>query len=197
MKKKYLITLSILIIAIVSACGPAPTPTLSVTDLQSTAAAAAWLAVTQTQAALPTATTTATPVPPTATLAFTPLPTLPPLPTFAPATAVNTESACNQPPPVTSKGVLVPVKFINKSEGNVTLAFGMNSPNTHGECVTYSYTLGEFETPVVKVLSGCYWAYAWVQGSKPSTAQSIELLCVNDPNLEPDIVISKEVIVFK
>lgn len=195
MKKKYLITLSILIIAIVSACGPAPTPTLSVTDLQSTAAAAAWLAVTQTQAALPTATTT--PIPPPATITFTPLPSFTPPPTFAPVIPTNTSSPCDQPPPVTSKGVLVPVKFVNKSEGNVTLAFGMNSPNTHGECVTYSYTLGEFETPVVKVLSGCYWAYAWVQGSKPSTAQSIELLCVSDPNLEPDIVIGKEIIAFK
>jgi hypothetical protein len=195
MKKKHLTILSIFMIAIVSACGPAPTPTLTVEDLQATAAAAAWLAVTQTQAAIPTA--TATPIPPTATITNTPLPTFTPVPTFVPATAANTESACNQPPPTVSKGVLVPVKFVNKSGGHVNLSFGMNSPNTLGECVTYSYTLGEFDAPSVKVLAGCYWAYAWVEGSTPSTAQTVQLLCVSDPNSEPDIVIGTEVIAFK
>ena len=195
MKKKFPAILSLLMIAIVSACGPAPTPTLTVEDLQGTAAANAWLAVTQTQAALPTA--TATPVPPTATNTIAPLPTFTFVPTFVPATAVNTESACNQPPPVVSKGVLVPVKFVNVSGGNVNLSFGMNSPNVHGECVTYSYTMGEFDTAVVKVLAGCYWAYAWVDGSSPSTAQTLENLCVSDPNAEPDIVIGTEVIEFK
>lgn len=195
MKKKYLTILSTLIIAIMSACGPAPTPTLTVEELRGTAVADAWIAVTLTQAAIPTS--TATPIPPTATITFTPLPTFPPAPTLAPPTAANTESACNQPPPVVSKGATVPVKFINKSGGNVNLSFGMNSPNTYGECVTYSYTLGEFDAPVVKVLAGCYWAYAWVNGSNPSTAQTTELLCVNDPNAEPNILIGTEVITFK
>ena len=195
MNKKFPTILSLLIITILSACGPAPTPTLSVADLQAAAAAAAWIAVTQTQAAMPTA--TATPVPPTATITFTPLPTFTPPPTFVPATATSAESACNQPPPVVSKGTLVPVKFVNSSGGRVNLSFGMNSPNTHGECVTYSYTLGEFDSPVVNVLAGCYWAYAWVEGSKPSTAQSLELLCLDDPNAEPDILVGAEVIAFK
>lgn len=196
MKKKYPAILSILIIAIVSACGPASEPTLTLEELQGTAVANAWLAITQTQAAIPTATATP-PLPPTAVIINTLPPAFTPVPTFVPATAINTESACNQPPPVTSKGIMVPVKFVNKSGGNVNLSFGMNSPNVQGECVTYSYTLGEFDMPVVEVLAGCYWAYAWVSGSTPSTAQSLELLCVNDPNREPDIVIGTEVIAFK
>ena len=64
MKKKYPTFLSILLIVVISACGPAPTPTLSVADVQGTAVANAWIAITQTQAAIPTA--TQTPIPPTA-----------------------------------------------------------------------------------------------------------------------------------
>jgi hypothetical protein len=73
----------------------------------------------------------------------------------------------------------------------------MNSPNTQGECVTYSYTFGEFDSPSAKVLAGCYWAYAWVAGDKPSTAQTVDLLCLSDPNLEPEVVIGAETIAFK
>lgn len=198
MNKKYLTILFILVTMILSACGAAPEPTLTVEQIQGTAAANAWLSITQTQAAMPTA--TASPVPPTAVNTET----LPPPPVITiidtlppPVTATNTESPCNQPPPVVSKGQLVPVKFVNKSGGNVNLSFGMNVPNAQGECVTYSYVLGEFDAPVVKVLAGCYWAYAWVDGNKPSTAQSIESLCVKDPAAEPDILIGTEVIGFK
>jgi hypothetical protein len=138
-----------------------------------------------------------TPIPPTATITNTPAPTFTFVPTFAPVTPTSTTSPCNQPPFANTKGVLVPVKFVNKSGGQVNLSFGMNSPNDFGECITYSYTLGAFDTPSVKVLTGCYWAYAWIEGSKPSTAQSVELLCLNDPGLEPDIVIGTEIIAFK
>jgi hypothetical protein len=193
MTKKFPYLLSILIVLTLAACGPAPTPTLSTADLASTAAADAWLAVTMTQAAMPTA----TPLPPTVTPmpTFTPFPTLP----LVVATAVPATSAtdvCNQPPPVKPKGALVQVKFINKSGGNVNLSFGMNTPNSQGECVTYSYTLGTFAEEVVTVLSGCYWAYGWVDGKEPSTAQTIDLLCVNDPSKAPAIWISTEVISF-
>ena len=123
MNKKYLTILFILVTMILSACGSAPAePTLTVEQLQGTAAANVWLSVTQTVAALPTA--TASPIPPTAVSTETPMPvitiidTLPP-----PVTATNTESPCNQPPPMVSKGQLVPVKFVNKSGGNVNLSF--------------------------------------------------------------------------
>jgi len=195
MKKKHLTILFTLIILLMSACGPAPEPTLTAEELQGTAVAGAWLAVTQTQAAIPAS--TATPIPPQATLTYTPLATFTAVATFVPATIANTESVCDQLPATQLKGIQVPVKFVNKSGATVNLSFGMNSPNSYGECVTYSYTLGEFDTPVVKVLAGCYWAYAWVQGSKPSTAENLELLCVNDPSLEPDIAIGSEVISFK
>ena len=56
MKKKYPTILSILLITIISACGPTPTPTLSAADVQGTAVADAWIALTLTQAAIPTAT---------------------------------------------------------------------------------------------------------------------------------------------
>ncbi len=194
MKRKVLTIISIFIITLVSACGPAPEPTLTVEELQGTAVADAWTAVALTQAAVPTA--TATPIPPTATVTFTPFPTLPPPPTQAPATAAATESVCNQPPPIKPLGTEVKVKFVNKSGGNVNLSFGMNSPNDKGECITYSYTLGVFDEPVVTVLSGCYWAYAWVDGKEPSTAQTIDLLCITDPAKQPAVWITTEVINF-
>ncbi len=195
MTKKFLYLVSILMILTIAACGPAPEPTLSPADIANTAVADAWIAITQTQAAIPT--NTATPIPPTAT----PLPTFTPLPTLAPilqtpVPATSAADACNQPPPVKPQGSLVQVKFVNKSGGNVNLSFGMNSPNAQGECVTYSYVLGTFAEQVETVLSGCYWAYGWVTGKQPSTAQTIDLLCVNDPGKTPAIWISTEVVSF-
>ena len=126
MKKKYLIILSILLITIISACGPTPAPTLSVEDVQGTAVANAWVAITLTQAAIPTA--TETPIPPTPTIAFTPLPVFTPYPTLVPAATLPDTSAkdpCDEPPPIDPQGDKVKIKFVNKSSGNVTLSFGM------------------------------------------------------------------------
>jgi hypothetical protein len=151
--------------------------------------------MTATQAALPTATAT---FPPTET--FTPQPTFTfiPLPTLPPVNAVvaTATSQCNQVPPLEPKGKVVKVKFVNKSKGIVNLSFGMLSPNAEGECITYSYSLGAFDTPVVTVLAGCYWAYAWVDAKTPSTAQNASSLCVNDAAAEPDIWITTELIAF-
>ncbi|MFN8414540.1 MAG: hypothetical protein U0Z26_19330 [Anaerolineales bacterium] len=198
MKRKVLIFTSILIVILVSACGPAPEPTLAAGDIANTAVANAWIALTATQAAIPTATAT---FPPTAT--FTPLPTFTPIPipTLAPATAVPTqgEDPCNLPPPTKPKGTLVKVKFVNKSGGTLNLSFGMLQPNSLGECGTYGYSLGVFDEPVVTVLAGCYWAYAWVtqlNSNKPSTAKNASALCVTDPAKEPDIWITSELIAF-
>ena len=91
---------------------------------------------------------------------------------------------------------MVQVKFVNKSGGSVNLAFGMSQPNSLGECGTYSFSMGRFEEPVVTVLAGCYWAYAWVTGEKPSTASNVEALCVTDPNQVRAITIGSEVIGF-
>jgi hypothetical protein len=197
MNKKY-ITILILIMTLISACGPAPEPTLSAEDQANTAVANAWAMLTLTQAAIPTATAT---FPPTET--FTPLPTFTsiPLATLPPVNVVvaTPTGECNQIPPLVSKGALVKAKFINKSKGTLNLSFGMLSPNAQGECVTYSYSLGAFDQPVVTVLSGCYWAYAWitqVNTNKTSNAKSVASLCVTDPAREPDIWITEEVIAF-
>lgn len=195
MIKKFLCPTSMLIILTLAACGPGRAPTLSADDVRNTALADAWIAISLTQAAIPTA--TVTPIPPS----ITPLPTLTPFPTLplVPLTAVQavaTTDPCNQAPPVKPKGAIAQVKFVNKSGGNVNLSFGMNSPNTQAECVTYSYTLGTFAEEVVTVLAGCYWAYGWVAGKEPSTAQTIDLLCVTDPSKAPAVWIGTEVIAF-
>ena len=69
MKRKSLSSISILIITMLAACGPAPTPTLSVTDIQNTAFPMVMTQYALTKAAIPSA----TPVP-------TSLPTLAPPP---------------------------------------------------------------------------------------------------------------------
>ena len=88
------------------------------------------------------------------------------------------------------------VKFVNKSGGNVNLSFYMTSPNDQGECVTYTFVLGRYDEPVETILAGCYGAYGWVEGDVPSTAQTIDLLCINDPNKAPAVWIGTEVISF-
>jgi hypothetical protein len=198
MNKKYPTILSILIITIMSACGPAPEPTLSAGDIASTAVANAWLAMTATQAALPTATAT---FPPTET--FTPQPTFTfiPLATLPPVNAVvaTATSQCNQVPPLIPKGKLVNVEFKNDSDGLVNFSFGMNSPNSNGECVTYGYSFGKFDTTPAQVLAGCYWAYGWVDGgnNQTSTTQGTALMCMTDSATPYHIIIGKETVILK
>ena len=66
---KKLITISMLVAVLLTACGPKATPTMNPADVQATAFAAASTMVALTQAAIPTA----TPIPPTETPV--PLPT--------------------------------------------------------------------------------------------------------------------------
>jgi len=200
MKKKFLYIVSILTILALVACGPAPTPTLSSADIGNTAIADAWIAITLTQAAMPTL--TPTPIPPTPTLAptSTPVPTLAPIQTLASGnnpSAAATVDPCNEVPPAEPKGTLVKVKLVNKSGGDVSLAFGMMQENSFGECVTYSFTLGTFDEPVVTVLAGCYWGYAWITGKAPSIAKTgSNVLCLTDPSKTPAVWIESERIYF-
>jgi hypothetical protein len=194
MNRKYFSILSIFVITMVSACGPAAVPTLTAEDLASTAVANAWTMLTLTQAAIPTATAT---FPPTET--FTPQPTFTAPPTVPPVVQVvaTATSECNQVPPLVPQGALVNVDFKNESEGTVTLSFGMNAPNAKGECVTYGYSLGKYDTVTTQVLAGCYWGYAWVTGDKePSTAQGVSLMCMNDSNVTYHVSIGKETIIL-
>ncbi|MBE7433725.1 MAG: hypothetical protein HS100_07395 [Anaerolineales bacterium] len=200
MKQKFLIAISILAILALSACGGGDaTPEFSAEDLASTAVAEAWLVVTQTAAAAPTS----TPVPPT----FTPQPintipaTLALLPTLPPATiavAVSPTPECNQIPQIEPKGTLTSVEFYNESGSSVNLAFGMLSPNDKGECYTYSFTISDNKTESAKVLTGCYWGWAWVGGNEGSIAKSGDkVLCLTDPAFIHKIVITEERVDFK
>ena len=199
MKQKFLITISILITLLVSACA-SEEPTLSPQDQAATAVAEAWLVITQTQAALPTS----TPVPPTNTpeATFTFLPTIPILATIPPAATIAsgpTQSDCDQVPPVEPQGVQVNVDFTNTSAGQVNLSFGMNSPNEKKECVTYSFSLGSGGGIVeARVLAGCYWGWAWITGSEPSVAKTGDiLLCMTDTSGTYHVIVTKETINFK
>ncbi|HEY2981409.1 MAG TPA: hypothetical protein VGJ22_09535 [Anaerolineales bacterium] len=174
MKKSLLRYVGVLMLVLISACGPAPEPTLSAEDFASTALANAYTQVAMTQAAIPTA----TPIPPTLTPTFTPLPTSPPLPTSVPVTATAMTDPCEGVPPVEPQGDTGRVKLVNKSKGQVNLSFGMYQANSLGECGTYSFSLGIFDAPTVTVLAGCYWGYAWITGNAPSIAKTINAICV-------------------
>jgi len=197
MQRKLMSIISILVIAILSACGPEATPTMSVADIQGTSVADAWIALTMTQAALPTA--TETPIPPTPTSTFTPFPTatLMVMPTLALATLPDTSATdpCNEPPPADPKGDVVKIKFINKSGGSISpLAFGMMNENSLKECGTYSFALGKFEEIDVKVLAGCYWGMAYTD--LPSIAKTPDVLCVTDTSKTTSIWVTSELITF-
>lgn len=201
MKNRYLTILSLFILATLPACGSPSAPTMSPEDVQNTAVAQAWIAITQTQAAMPTATPT---FPSTST--FTPQPTFTPLlvilPTFSqqtPAVVATPTSECNQVPPLKPQGQLISIEIKNESTGTVNLSFGMNSPNKKGECVTYGFGLGKFDTIPAKVLAGCYWGYAWItyENGNTSNAQGTQLMCITDPGIIYRVGVGKETIYLK
>jgi hypothetical protein len=193
MKRKLMSVLSVLIIAVLSACGSDATPTMSVADAQNTAIAAAFVALTQTQAAIPTA--TETPVPPTPTETFTPAPTNTAFPTLVPPTLPDTSATdpCNEPPPIEPVGATVKVTFSNKADGSLNLAFGLTKENDKKECGTYNFTIGRYEQPEVTVLAGCYWGYAWIL-DPPSTAKTPNVICLTDTSKTYSVWITSEVI---
>ena len=135
MKQKFLITISILAIFILSACGGGEAaPEISAEDIASTAVAQAWQVMTQTAAAIPTAT------PEPATAIPQPLNTLPPtlalLPTLPTATIAVVSSPtpdCVVIPEPEPKGAQVSVEFYNEAGGSLNLSFGMNFPNDKNE----------------------------------------------------------------
>lgn len=194
--KKILSISSLIIILVLTACGSAtPVPQISVLDAQNTAIALAWTNVALTQAALPTS----TPIPPTNTPepTFTPFPTVP-APTFAPppTSAAPTQGVdCNQPIPLPVKGTTTQVKFVNRSKGTAVLSFGMNEKNEYNECGIFSFTIPAGTAPVVQVLTGCYWAFAYINGAKTSTAKSPTSICI-DASKTWGITITEEVIGF-
>ncbi len=199
MKQKFLITISILAILALSACGGAEaTPEISSEDLAATAVAEAWVIITQTAAAMPSA----TPIPPT----FTPQPTATFAPTLellptqpAPVSVVATATPeCNQIPALEPKGTLVNVEFYNEALGSANLAFGMLSPNDKGECYTYSFSVGRGDMLSAKVLAGCYWGYAWITGEEESVARSGDkVMCITDAAIIYKVKVTKETVDFR
>jgi len=197
MKQKYLTTLSILALALVSACGPAPEPTLTNEEIIETAAAQAWIAITETAAAMPTA--TETPIPPTATLTplptftFTPFPTIQPLGITNPVGGAPTNNPCYEPPVAEPKGTTVQIKLVNNSKGLVDLSLGMENANTQGECATYFFRLGRYDQPVVTVLAACYWGYAYIT-DPTSNSRTAAPLCLFETTKTVPVSIGPEVI---
>lgn len=199
MKKKILAVASALIF-VLTACGAPSTPQLGVLDMQNTALAASWTQIAMTQAAMPSP----TPIPPTftpeptSTIAALTFPTADPLlqpvaPAFPAVPQGSPTPDCTLPLiPGSEKGTRTQVKFVNESKGSVNLSFGMYTANELGECGTYTFSFGSFESPVVSVLTGCYWAYAWVTGNKPSTAKSTNAICISAPNPVIGITVTSE-----
>ena len=199
MKKRLFFAVGTIVMIVASACGPAPEPTPNILAIQDTAVALALTTVALTKAALPTITPIPT-QPPTPAETPTPFPTLPPLSTptsLVVVTATSTEAdLCNQPPPSEPQGATVQIRFVNQSKGQVNLSFGMLEENDEGECGTYSFSIAPQASPVVEVLSGCYWAYAWITGNTPSIAKSTQAICVTDPNQVRGITITPETVGF-
>jgi hypothetical protein len=195
MNRRFPSILTILLVTLLAACGPAPEPTLTSADLASTAAADAWIAVTQTQAAIPTNTATLIPPTPTFLPTFTPFPTLASVPTSG-ASAVGgvpTNNPCYEPPPAEPKGTLVNIKLVNHSQGLVDLNLGMENPNDQGECATYFFRLGRYDQVVVSVLAACYWGYAYIT-DPTSNARTATPLCLFDTKKTVPVAIGTEVI---
>lgn len=183
MKQKILSVAAILIIATLSACGPAPTPTLSVADIQNTAVPIIMTQIALTKAAIPTATSVSpTPVPPTPTVE---LATITPLALNDLNTPVaNNPNAtptpnCYTPPTAKLLGTTVQIELINKSSGPVNLSMGMFQPDSEGECFTFSFSLRAKQSIQVTILSACYWMYGYQNGPKPSTPAN-PYICFTD-----------------
>ena len=178
--KKYLSIVGAVLILVASACSPQATPTMNPQDIQHTAEAAAFTVVAQTLEAQPTN----TPLPPTATVTLTPLPSLtapptqtvdpslptaPGLPTIAGtmtqpsiATSVPIESnstATNCEKPLTSwtgPTATFTIKNETKPQGDVVLSLHVVSPR--GDC---GYLTDMSRGPI-----GSYSAGAFVNGQK-------------------------------
>ncbi len=194
MMRKGLSIVSILIIAMLAACGPAPIPTLSVTDIQNTAFPLVMTQYALTKAAIPS---------------DTPIPTLPPTlappPTIALETPISSApivnpnatptADCNQPAPAKPKGATVQIRLVNKSGGPVSLSLGMNEANDQGECATYSFGLRDKQAEVVTLLSGCYWGYGYQTGRTPSTP-GVHNICLTDTTETRGLTIGKDSIGF-
>lgn len=179
--KRNLFIIGVVMILLLSACGPQATPTMNPLDIQHTAEAAAFTVVAQTQEAQPTNTA----MPPTATQTLTSLPTstalptqtidpslptptglptiasastAPSIPTSAPAdTSGSTVDDCEKPlTSWTGPTATFTIKNETKPQGDVVLSLHVVSPR--GDC---GYLTDLSRGPI-----GTYRAGAFVSGQK-------------------------------
>ena len=151
---------------IISACGagaPQATPTINPADLQSTMVAAASTLVAETQATIPTA----TPLPPTATITNTPMPTntFLPLPTlgatFTPVPGAG-DPCINNVQPASLTGQTIKIRVDNPTKGTINLTVYLQSGNPQGVCGYRGYTLAQGGSLVINdLVEGCYSLWAW------------------------------------
>jgi len=203
MKRKFQLTVSLLIVVALAACGAKSAPGLSVTDVQNTAVANAMTEIAMTQSALPTntpiPTNTFIPLMPTtemATLAVLPTSALE-TPISAPITGSNASPTpdCYQPAPAKLLGTKVQIKLVNKADGPVNLSMGMYEPNDKGECYTFAFGVNHKGSEVVTILSGCYWASGYQNGPKPSTPR-VNYICFTDTDQTRGLTITNNTIGF-
>lgn len=172
-----------------SGCAPAE-PTIDAAMVQASAMAAASTMIAMTQAAVPTATETPIPSPtPLPSPTFAPLPTLAP-PTIAPTT--SGEDDCNHLFDLGATGnARSPVKINNLTKGPVNLSLSMGTKNVFGQCGYLGFNIPKGQSIFVQMpqtgQGPCWWGYAWVNGSEPSTSQGGPFCWNNTDKWELDI----------
>lgn len=199
MRRKFLPSVSLVIIMMLVACGPKSASGLSVTDMQNTAVALALTRIVMTQSAM----STDTPVPPTP-IPLTEVATQVTLPTsaletpiIAPVTNSNPSPTpdCYQPAPAELSGTTVQIRLVNKSDGPVNLSMGMYAPNDQGECFTFAFGISKNASEVITILSGCYWIAGYQNGPEPSTPRT-DYICLTDTTETRGLTINNNSIGF-
>lgn len=163
------LTLVLIIVLALSACGAEATPTLNPVDFQSTVAAAAYTNVAQTLAAIPTA----TPVTPTATAPATSTPeattTLPAMPTLGatftalPAATSNAQDPCiTTVMPAVLEGEKIKMRIDNPTKAAIMVSVNLQQARPQGQCGYRSYSLEPQGSLVISdLVVGCYSIWAW------------------------------------
>jgi hypothetical protein len=188
MTKRTWIVCAALALVLAAACSPAA-PTADPAQIQASAVAAASTMIAMTQAAIPTATE----IPPTEPPTPTPLPSPTPLelptlaftaPTVAPTAASGDD--CNHLFDLGETGnARSPVKVNNNNKGTANLSLGMFQKNAFGQCGYLAFQIKGKDSAIISMpqtgTGPCWYGYAWVNGSNPSTAEGGPF-CWNNPD---------------
>jgi hypothetical protein len=164
MKRFSILTLLLVSILILSACGtgPTPPPTFNPVDLQNTAAAVAFTIVAATGSAVPTLTPA-----PTETATNTPAPTntFLPLPSSAePSTpTAGVEDACeDQVLPGALEGKTVKLRINNSTKVTVNVSVYLNRTIPPVVCGYRAYVVEPGSSVVINdLVEGCFTIWAW------------------------------------